>query len=65
MDLQEMVRRQIHYYQIYMVKILDGSIRNTITILRQWYLMLTGQECSGKSSLHLEDFRDHLFGFLI
>ena len=34
-------------------------------ILRQWYLMLTEQECIGNSSLHLEDFRDHLFGSLI
>ena len=48
-----------------MAKILDDSIQNTITILRQWYLMLTGQECSGNSSLHLEDFKDHLFGSFI
>ena len=47
-----------------MVKILNGSIQNTITILRQWYLMLTHQGCSGNSSLHLEDFRDHSFDFL-
>ena len=26
--------------------------------------MLTRQGCSGNSSLHLEDFRDHSFGFL-
>ena len=27
--------------------------------------MLTGQECSGNSFLHLEDFRNYLFGSLI
>ena len=26
--------------------------------------MLTRQGCGGNSSLHLEDFRDHYFGFL-